>query len=378
MFWTILISVFTLMHVYVFWRAASIPLVDRHLSQWLFIGAGIFLWAILFLSRFFGHGNTGTLAWALELLGMTWMGVLLLVSVSFFAVDLVTGFGFVFPRLAISLRGWALLAGAGLSLIALVQGFRPPVVQDYEVHLHGLPDDMDGTVVVGMSDLHIGSLLGRRWLAARVAQVQALRPDLVVLLGDLFEGHGLPQENLLSTVRQLSAPLGVWAVPGNHESYGNNSGLSLVQKAGFRVLRNQWVQLRSGFIVAGLDDLTVHRRAGREGDPVAQALSGRLPGATILLSHTPWEAEKAAGAGVGLMLSGHTHGGQIWPFGYLVGRVYPLLAGQYDVGGMVVIVCRGTGTWGPRMRLWRPGEILRVTLRQKPGKEENGESDLHM
>ncbi len=89
------------------------------------------------------------------------------------------------------------------------------------------------------------------------------------------------------------------------------------------------------------------------------------PGATILLSHTPWQAEKAAKTGTGLMLSGHTHGGQIWPFDYLVKSRYPLLEGRYEVDGMTVIVCRGTGTWGPRMRLWRPGEILSVTLRGK-------------
>ena len=98
-----------------------------------------------------------------------------------------------------------------------------------------------------------------------------------------------------------------------------------------------------------------------------KALSGRPPGATVFLSHTPWETEKAAGAGAGLMLSGHTHGGQIWPFSYMVRLRYPLLGGRYDVNGMTVIVCRGTGTWGPRMRLWRPGEILRITLRS-PGK----------
>ena len=101
------------------------------------------------------------------------------------------------------------------------------------------------------------------------------------------------------------------------------------------------------------------------GDPIAQALEGRPPGATILLSHTPWQAERIAGAGVGLMLSGHTHGGQIWPFGYLVRSRYPLLEGRYEVDRMPVLVSRGTGTWGPRMRLWRAGEILRVTLRGK-------------
>jgi len=363
MFGTILISVSTLMHVYVFWRTASIPLVARHVSRRLLVGTGVVLWMILVLGRFFGHSNTGALAWILELLGMTWIGVLLLVCVSVLAVDLVTGFGFLLPRVAVLLRGWALVAGLVLSAIALVQGFRPPVVENYEVRLRGLPDAMDGTVLVGLSDLHIGSLLGPNWLAARVAQVQAYKPDLVVLLGDLFEGHGQLQGELLPVLRGLSAPLGVWAVPGNHENYGDNRGLSLIQEAGAEVLRNRWVQVRPGLILAGVEDLTMHRRSGQSGDPVAQALADRPSGGTILLSHAPWQAEKAAGGGVGLMLSGHTHGGQIWPFGYLVGRIYPFLAGHYDVEGMALIVCRGTGTWGPRMRLWRPGEILRVTLR---------------
>ena len=96
---------------------------------------------------------------------------------------------------------------------------------------------------------------------------------------------------------------------------------------------------------------------------VEQTLANRPPGAVILLSHSPLLADVAATAGAGLMLSGHTHNGQIWPFGYLVRLSYPLLGGRYEVGGMPVIVCCGTGTWGPRMRLWRPGEILRITLR---------------
>ena len=103
---------------------------------------------------------------------------------------------------------------------------------------------------------------------------------------------------------------------------------------------------------------------------MTKALAGRPPGATVLLSHTPWQAEEAAKAGVDLMLSGHTHGGQIWPFGYVVKRYYPLIGGRYEVAGVTVIVCRGTGTWGPRMRLWRRGEILRVTLHAKKSTQE--------
>jgi predicted MPP superfamily phosphohydrolase len=128
------------------------------------------------------------------------------------------------------------------------------------------------------------------------------------------------------------------------------------------MLRNRWAEVRPGLVMTGVEDLRASRRDGQTGNPISQALAGRPPGATILLSHRPRQAETAANAGVGLMLCGHTHGGQIWPFGYVVRHSYPLLAGRYEVGGMRVIVCRGTGTWGPRMRLWRRGEILRLTL----------------
>ena len=340
------------------------PFVDRHLSLKVLIGAAVALWAIFFFGRVIGHGGTGVLAGTLELLGMSWMAVLFLTFIPLLAIDLVTLFGFLMPRLAPSLRGWALVVGGVLSVIALFQGLRPPVVQNYEVSLQGLPKNMDGTVLVALSDLHLGSQLGERWLAGRVAQVQAQAPDLVVMLGDIFEGHGPPQDGLISALRRLSAPLGVWAVRGNHE-FHHGRDVGLMEEAGFQVLRNRWVEVRPGLVLAGVDDLTARHRRGHSGDPISQALAGRPSGATLLLSHTPWQAEKAAKAGVDLMLCGHTHGGQIWPFGYLVRRTYPLLEGRYEVDGMTAIVCRGTGLWGPRMRLWRPGEILRVTLRRK-------------
>jgi predicted MPP superfamily phosphohydrolase len=352
------------MHLYVFSRAASVPFVKRLVPRKILIGTGFILWVMFFLGRVIGHGGTGVLAGILEFLGMNWMAVLFLIFVSLLAIDLVTLFGFLVPRLSPSLRGWALLFGLGISAIALFQGLRPPVVEKYEVSLPGLPEAMDGTVLVALSDMHLGSQLGERWLAARIAQVNAQRPDLVVLLGDIFEGHGPPKDELITTFKGLSAPLGIWAVPGNHE-FHRGGDMSLFERESFRLLRNGWAQVRPGLVLSGVDDLTSRRRRGQGGDPLSLALLGRPPGATILLSHTPWQAERAAKAGVGLMLSGHTHGGQIWPFDYLVRKRYPLFEGRYEVNGMTVIVCRGTGTWGPRMRLWRPSEILRVTLRGK-------------
>jgi hypothetical protein len=117
-------------------------------------------------------------------------------------------------------------------------------------------------------------------------------------------------------------------------------------------------------VVAGVDD-PAFRKNGRRDQAVAieQALSNRPAGATIFLSHTPVLAGNAAKLGANLMLSGHTHEGQIWPFTYLVRIAFPLLRGPYNVNGMTAIVGRGTGTWGPRMRLWKRSEILRIVLR---------------
>ncbi|MDA3791404.1 MAG: metallophosphoesterase [Desulfobacula sp.] len=364
MFGTILISICTFMHIYVFWRAASIPFVEQHISRKIFIGTGLILWAIFFLGRIIGHSRTGILAGVLEFLGMNWMAVLFLTFLPLLLIDLITFFGILMPRLSASLRGFAVLIGMMLSVIALVQGLRPPMVEKYEVTLPNLPAALDGTVIVALSDMHLGSQLGKIWLADRIAQVQEQNPDLVLLLGDIFEGHGPPEDQLIAPFKQLSAPYGLWAVPGNHEFYGG-SKINLFGSAGFRLLNNTWAQVRPGLVLAGVEDLTTRSRNGQNNDPISQALAGRPPGATILLSHTPWQAEKAARKGVGLMLSGHTHGGQIWPFGYLVQKRYPLLEGRYEVDSMTAIICRGTGTWGPRMRLWHPGQILRVTLRGK-------------
>ena len=359
MFGTILLSAVTLLHIYVFWRAASVPLVRRKLSTKQLCLAGLALWACFFLGRKLGHGGAGVFSASLELLGMNWMAALFLLAVCFLAADILTGFGLFLPRITPHLRSLALAAGGILSATAFVQGLRPPVMVNHEVRLEGLPAGLDGTVIAVLSDLHLGSLLGENWLSARITQVRGQKPDMVVLLGDNHEGHGSRPEELVPVMSGLSAPMGVWAVSGNHESHGRRGETaSFVEKAGFTVLDDSWTEIRPGLVLAGVR----YSRRVSSGS-IERALAGRPPGATVFLSHAPDGAEKAAAAGAGLMLSGHTHGGQIWPFGYLVRRRYPLLAGRYDVDGMTVIVSRGTGTWGPCLRLWLPGEILRVTLR---------------
>ncbi len=278
--------------------------------------------------------------------------------------DVFTGFGMIFRQAAPAARGVAAGIALVLGAVALVQGMRAPAVTALEIPLAGLPAERDGTVLVQVSDLHLGSLLGARWLDGRLAQVSALRPDIVAVVGDLVDGNAAHVERLVPRLRELRAPLGVWAVTGNHEYYaGLEPSVKLLEDAGFRVLRDRAEEAAPGLVIAGIDDLTARQQFGQNGEPVETTLSARPEGATVLLSHTPWEAEKAAALGVGLMLSGHTHEGQIWPFNYFVALRYPYVGGVYEVGAMRLVVCRGTGTWGPPLRLWRRSEIVKITLR---------------
>jgi hypothetical protein len=277
----------TLLHAYVFWRASSVPFLRRRLRPRTMALIALVAWAFFVVARTIGHGAAGTIVSLFELLAMTWMGALFLTAVCLAATEIVTAFGFLFSRYAPMLRGWALVAGGALSAIAIVQALRPPVVRSYEVNVAGLPAELDGTVLVAMSDLHLNSPLTSNWLENRVAQVQALHPDLIVLLGDIFEGHGPPKDELVAAMNRLSAPLGVWAVPGNHEHYGARGGASQsAAQSGFQMLRNRWVELQPGLTLAGVEDLTIARRRGRGSAMVEQALANRPPGATILLSHT--------------------------------------------------------------------------------------------
>ncbi len=351
-------------HAYIAWRAASLPPFRGRRARLLLAALAVTLSLAWIAGRVLDRVGPAWLARPVEIAGATWIGVALLALVCLLAVDVVTAFGLLFRRHVPRLRAGALGAAGLLSAFALVQGLRPPAVVSYEVSIPGLPAERDGTVVVLVSDLHVGSILGKGWLEARLAEIASLRPDLVAVCGDVFEGDSPREAELAASFRRLSAPLGVFAVTGNHELHGSGPGRAgLLEQAGFRVLRDGWVEAAPGLVVAGVDDLRALRRRPETPAAIDRALSGRPPGAAILLSHSPLFTERAAGAGAGLVLAGHTHDGQIWPFGFVTRRRYPLMAGRYDVNGATVIVGRGTGTWGPPMRLFRRGEIVRVVLR---------------
>jgi predicted MPP superfamily phosphohydrolase len=365
-FFRLFLTAWTVMHLYVFWKAVKTPAITRFIPRRILIPIGVILWGGLLLYRFLDIGTSNIFGHYLELFAMNWLGILFLVSVSLLFFDIVTGFGLFFRRYLPRIRAAAFLVGVLLSAFAFFQAMRPPVIDDYDIQMAKLPQGDDGLTIAVLSDLHLGNLIDENWLAARVDQVNAMHPDLIFVLGDVFEGDSDSERgsNMMIQLRRLSAPLGVWGVTGNHESHGGlEAGVKFLEDSGIRMLRNQWREITPGLVLAGIDDRgRGFARSGRS-DRIKQALSGIPPdAATIFLSHRPQGMSLAAKAGVGLMLCGHTHGGQIWPFTYVSAAVNDLLMGKYVIDGMPVLVTRGMGTWGPRMRLWLPGEILRVTL----------------
>ena len=184
-------------------------------------------------------------------------------------------------------------------------------VVSYTVTLPSLPVELDGKIIVAVSDTHLGASLGERWFVKRVDEIQALRPDLLVFLGDIFEGHGDAPTDI-PALRQLAVPLGKWFVDGNHESHRNTgAGPDVLERAGFRRLDKPMGRAGAGTCPIRRERPHQPQASQLDGDPLGRALANRPNGATVLLSHTPWQADRAAHAGAELMLSGHTHGGQI-------------------------------------------------------------------
>ncbi len=266
-----------------------------------------------------------------------------------------------------------LLAGAstGLGLAGGAAGLASALgevrVDRVRVALARLPGALAGTRVVQISDVHIGPTLGRAFLERVVEQVNALEPDLVAITGDLVDGTVERLREHVAPLGALRAKHGVFFVTGNHEYYsGVAAWLDELARLGVRVLRNERVSVGEGeasFDLAGVDDWTSARYARDHGHDLRRALAGRDPSrALVLLAHQPKCAAEAAELGVGLQLSGHTHGGQIFPWNFLVRLQQPFVAGLYRLRDTWVYVNRGTGYWGPPMRVGSPAEITCLEL----------------
>ena len=276
---------------------------------------------------------------------------------------------------AIPLTTWRMDSAAAVPLLALLStavglfnARRRARVVTIEVPIDDLPPALDGFTIVQISDIHVGPTIKRRYVDAIVDAVNRLKPDLIAVTGDVVDGSVPQLRDHTRPLSRLSARHGAFLVTGNHEYYaGADAWIDEFRRLGLHVLLNEHVVVEhegARAVIAGVTDYSAaHFDPAHRSDPAA-ALAG-APGDVlikVLLAHQPRSAEAAAEAGFTLQLSGHTHGGQFFPWNFFVRLQQPFTAGLARLNGLWVYTSRGTGYWGPPKRLGAPSEITRLRL----------------
>lgn len=236
---------------------------------------------------------------------------------------------------------------------------------------HKLPPDVDSIRIVQISDVHVGLLFRESRLESVLEAVRAARPDVLVSTGDLVDGR-LSREDAISQLNQMAAmisavptKIGKFAVTGNHEYYaGLDQAMEFTRRAGFTVLHNQSITLSEGITISGVDDPAGQRSGTPAASPSETELLLAVPAQRfqLLLKHRPVVPSSSDGH-FDLQLSGHVHKGQIFPFNLLVLLKFPIPCGTTETGQHSMIhVSRGSGTWGPPMRLLAPPEVTIIDI----------------
>ena len=259
----------------------------------------------------------------------------------------------------------------GVAAFGYYQARRTPAVRRIDVPVADLSPALAGLRIVQISDLHVGPTIKGPFVERLVSRVQELQPDLIAFTGDLADGTVEQLAPHTAALGRRTAPLGVYSCTGNHEYYsGVEEWIAQTRRLGFDVLINEVRHLDRGggrLAVAGATDFSAGEMVpGHESDPAGALAGSDGADVRILLAHQPRSIEAASRAGCHLQLSGHTHGGQFVPWKYAVRLQQPFIAGLHKVRGTWIYVHRGTGYWGPPLRLGAPSEIAVLTLVQTP------------
>ena len=254
-----------------------------------------------------------------------------------------------------------------VTAIGMVVARRPRIVK-VEIPVADLPEALRGFSIAQISDMHVGPTIKRPFVEKVVRRVNALRADMIAVTGDLVDGSVPHLAAHTAPLAGLTSRHGAFFVTGNHEYYsGERAWTHELRRLGLRVLKNEHVVLQhngSALVLAGVTDLTAHHFDPTQQSDPAAALNGAPAeaGARILLAHQPSSAAAAANAGFDVQLSGHTHGGQFWPWNLFVHFYQPFTGGLHRLKNLWVYVSRGTGYWGPPNRFGVPSEITHIRL----------------
>ena len=363
------------LHAWVGWRLVPALPAAAGLSLAILLAASALLMPLGLAARR-TTGRDGAAAW-LARAGLVAMGLFSSLFVLTLLRDLVllgaSGLVWLRPG-SVPLETLVPASAAAVPLLALAltavgarNARRTAGIVHVDVPIAGLPAALHGFTIVQLSDIHVGPTIGERYLRGIVEAVNRLDADMVAITGDLVDGSVESLGRHVAPLRDLRSRHGSFFVTGNHEYYSGAHGwISALRGLDVTVLLNEHVVLShegASLLVAGVTDPSAHHfDPSHRSDPRA-ALAGAPAGTVrVLLAHQPRSALAAVDAGYHLQLSGHTHGGQFWPWNLVVRWQQPFAAGLYRLRDLWVYVSRGTGYWGPPKRFGAPSEITRVRL----------------
>lgn len=293
----------------------------------------------------------------------TWLGV---IAIAFFIFLIQFLLSIIFPSQNKLLAIIALGVIGIISIISLVNGLQPPRVKRITIPLKKLPKELSGFSIVQLSDVHLESYKSQNRIAYIIDKVNELKPDLVVITGDLIDSNVCEEEVFCQHLARLKASYGVLAITGNHEFYaGLDAFMELANRSNIKVLRNESVTIADTLQIIGLDDDTARQFGAKAPDVDALIKTCDPNKPIILLYHRPTHFDEVVPRGVDLQLSGHTHAGQIPPMDLIVWLYYKYPSGLFEKDGAYIYTSSGTGIWGPDMRFLSQNEIVYITLEAK-------------
>lgn len=372
-FLVVAISIYTLINTYVYFRGFGALSGE---GRWVIFLKMFFIAVVLTfpVSIFFRNTEYCRVCNTLTIVGSVWMGAMVyffLIALAADLVRLVQLFVPIVPQKLTADRvafGRAVFFGSiGLVAVILVAGWVNTLVlrvKPIEVTLPTLPKAHNPTTIVYVSDVHLGLIIHEKRLSAFVEKINAQHPDIIFIGGDLVDESVEGLDHMPEILARLKAPRGIYAVLGNHEYYaGHEKAEAFMKSAGIRVLRDEVVTLPGLVNLVGLDDPTALRFGKKKEVPLPDLMARRDPTLpTILMFHPPIRMKEYSTYGVDLMLSGHSHHGQMFPANLITKMVYLVDYDYRRVGPMQVYVSCGLGTWGPPVRVFTHPEIVKITL----------------
>jgi hypothetical protein len=371
-FFSIVLVIYSLANIYLFYKGLNaIPFLK---SNRFIYAVSFFLLAALFIAaKVLESKHSSVITDIFNIIGGFWLAFMLYGFLFFLLSDIVLLLlripGIVNTGNILQFRKWTFLITVSLSSLLIVGGFFNaiiPLTREYNITINKPAGSVKNLRIAAVSDIHIGSIIRKRSLKKLSVMIKDMKPDIVLLLGDIVDGEIGPvlRGDLLQYFTWPECTDGLYAITGNHEFIGGaNRTIPYIEGKGIRILKDEMIILEGGIQLIGRidrDSFRFYRKQRMTLGELMQHADTTKP--IILLDHQPFHLDETAKYGVDLQLSGHTHNGQLWPLNYVTRMIYELSYGYMKKGNTNFIVSSGYGLWGPRVRSGSRSEVLLINL----------------